>query len=59
MNIAQYFKDTMTELKHVSWPTKKQTVIYTSLVVAISFFVAAYLGVFDYVFSNILQKIIG
>ena len=55
----QYFKDTMAELKHVSWPTKKQTIIYTSLVVAISFFVAAYLGVFDYVFSNILQKIIG
>ncbi len=56
MSLIQYLKDTKAELKHVSWPTRKQTLIYTSLVIAISVFVAVYLGVFDFVFSSLLFK---
>ncbi len=58
MSFIQYLRDTKAELSHVSWPTKKQTVIYTALVIGISAFVAVYLGVFDFVFKNILSKII-
>jgi len=56
MSLIQYLKDTKAELKHVSWPSRKQTLIYTSLVIAISVFVAVYLGVFDFVFSSLLFK---
>lgn len=47
-----YLKDTQAELKHVSWPTNKQSVIYTILVVVISIVVALFVGVFDFVFTR-------
>jgi preprotein translocase subunit SecE len=47
-----YLKDTVAELKHVSWPTQRQTLVYTALVVAISIFMAVFTGLFDFVFSK-------
>lgn len=47
-----YLKDTFAELKHVSWPTQKQAVVYTVLVIVISILVAIFIGVFDFVFSR-------
>jgi preprotein translocase subunit SecE len=55
MGFIQYLKDTATEMKHVSWPTQKQTTIFTVLVIVISLLTAAYLGVFDYIFSKVLE----
>jgi len=49
-----YLKDTAAELKRVSWPTRKQATIYTTLVVVVSIIVAIYIGVFDYVFSEMI-----
>ena len=57
--ITQYFKDTRSELNHVAWPTQKQTVIYTALVVAISLFTAVYLGAFDEIFTTALTRVVG
>jgi len=56
--LIQYFKDTRGELKHVSWPTQKQTAIFTALVILISVIVAAFLGVFDYIFTTALNIVI-
>lgn len=50
-----YLKDTQTELKHVSWPTNKQSVVYTALVVALSILVALYVGLFDFIFTRALD----
>lgn len=47
-----YIKDTRAELRHVSWPTQKQAIIYTALVVGISAIVSLFLGAFDYVFTQ-------
>lgn len=47
-----YIKDTTAELKHVSWPTNKQSIVYTVLVIVISILVAIYIGVFDFLFSK-------
>jgi preprotein translocase SecE subunit len=58
MNPTQYFKDVRSEMHHVSWPTRQQTIIYTSVVIGISLVTAAYLGLFDYLFSAIIQKVI-
>jgi preprotein translocase SecE subunit len=51
-NFINYLKDTLAELKHVSWPTNKQSVVYTVLVIVISALVAVYVGAFDFVFSR-------
>lgn len=56
--ITDYFKETRTELRHVNWPTRKQAAVFTVLVVLVSLATAAYLGVFDYLFSRLLQLII-
>lgn len=59
MGIINYIKETQAELKHVSWPTKKQTMIYTILVIVISVALALYLGFFDALFSGGLKWFIG
>ncbi|OGI82694.1 preprotein translocase subunit SecE [Candidatus Nomurabacteria bacterium RIFCSPLOWO2_02_FULL_44_12] len=57
--ITQYLKDTKTELKHVIWPSRSQTVYYTLIVVALSALIAYFLGIFDFIFSTGLGKILG
>lgn len=53
--LGKYLRDTKAELKHVSWPTQYQAIIYTALVIGISAVAAAMLGAFDYVFTKILD----
>ncbi len=57
--IGQYLKDTQGELRHVAWPTQLQTIVYTVLVALISIGVALYLGLFDYLFTTGLARVIG
>lgn len=54
-----YFKETQAELRHVAWPTRTQTVVYTILVASISIFVALYLGFFDFLFTSTLARLAG
>jgi preprotein translocase subunit SecE len=55
--LSTYITETREEMKHVSWPTRKQTFNFTILVIFISIAVAAYLGFFDYLFSTGLQSL--
>lgn len=54
----EYLRDVRVELTHVSWPTQKQAVVFTLLVVLVSAITAAFLGLFDYVFVEGLQLFI-
>ena len=56
---TEYLKETRAELHHVAWPSQAQTIVYTILVALISLFVAGYLGVFDFLFTNALTKAVG
>ncbi len=56
---VKYIKDTLHELKQVSWPTQKQAFIYTALVIGISAVVALYVGAFDYLFTNAIKFVSG
>ncbi len=58
MKIVDYIKDTRSELKHVSWPTRKQAIVFTVIVILISIGVSLYLGVFDALFSLGLEKVV-
>jgi len=46
-----YLKDTKEEIGHVSWPTQRQALVYTALVIGISAVVAIFLAGVDYAFS--------
>ncbi len=56
--ITEYFQETKTELKHVVWPTRSQTFYYTLIVIILSVVIAYYLGIFDFLFSKGLEKIL-
>ncbi len=56
--LIDYLKETKTELKHVLWPSKSLTFYYTVIVFVLSTLVAYFLGVFDYIFSKGLEKVI-
>jgi preprotein translocase subunit SecE len=57
-SFVAYVKETRSELKHVSWPTKKQTINFTIAVVVISILTSLYLAFFDGIFISILQKVL-
>ncbi|HUO55942.1 MAG TPA: preprotein translocase subunit SecE [Candidatus Paceibacterota bacterium] len=56
--IMQYLKGTRAELRHVAWPTQTQTIVYTLLVAGLSLAVAAYLGLFDFLFTTALSSVV-
>ena len=56
--ISTYIKESVVEMKKVTWPTKKETQQYSILVIAISLVVALYLGALDYIFNFILEIIL-
>ncbi len=58
MSINKYINETRAEMKHVTWPTKKQTIVYSALVIVISLFTAFYLGFFDYIFTMFIKSVI-
>lgn len=58
MSFIDYLRETKGELKHVSWPTQRQTILFTLFVVLISIIIAYFLGFFDYVFKVALEKLI-
>lgn len=56
--LINYIRDTRGELKHVSWPTRRQAIVWSLLVVVVSVAVALFLGFFDYIFATIIQKFV-
>jgi preprotein translocase subunit SecE len=50
-----YLKDTKAEVKHVSWPTQRQAVVFTVLVIVFSVVVAVLLGFADFIFTEALN----
>ena len=57
-NITTYIKEVIEEAKHVTWPSRNQTIFSTVAVLVVSLFVAYYLGVFDYAFSHGLEWVL-
>jgi len=56
--LTQFLKEAKAELMKVNWPTRKQAINYTLIVIGISLAVAFFLGSLDYLFSYILKTFI-
>ena len=56
--MLNYFKEVRAELRHVSWPSGRVTAVYTAVVIAISLATAAYLGILDWIFTSVIQRLI-
>ena len=55
----QFLSEAKTELKKVTWPSPKQTLASTSVVIIIVLIVAIYLGIVDYVLAKLVKYILG
>ena len=55
MRLLNYFKDTRSEMNHVSWPSREQTISFTIVVLIFSILIGLLLGFFDLTFSYILK----
>ena len=53
-----YIKEVIAEAKHVTWPTRNQTISFTVAVLVISALVAYYLGLLDFLFSGGLKYLL-
>ena len=58
MGILNYINETRAEMRHVNWPTKKQTVSFTVLVIVFSLGLAFFLGIFDFIFTLLVEMFI-
>ncbi len=56
--LANYIKASIEEMKKVTWPSKKETIRYTWLVIGLSLAIAAFLGLLDFIFNYALGFII-
>lgn len=56
--VLTFIKESYVELRKVNWPSRKQTINYTIIVVVTSIVVAAFLGFLDGMFSTIIGKFI-
>ena len=58
MKPFQYLKDVKGEMRHVSWPTRRQTTVFTAVIIVISLATAAILGLFDNILAFLLKGIL-
>ena len=55
--IQAFFQEVSVELKKVSWPTRRQTLNATGVVITVSVIVAFFLGIVDVVLARIVGSI--
>ena len=57
--ITAFLESVKIELGKVTWPTRKETVATTGVVVMIVFLISLYLGACDVILSKLMRVILG
>jgi len=55
---VEFTDDVIYELKKVTWPDKDDTVSNTVVVIGVTLFIAAALGIYDYVWAEVTQLVL-
>ena len=55
---VEYIKQSVSELKKVSWPSKEEVKSSTLIVIGTIIFVSLFLGLVDKVISKVIQMVI-
>ncbi len=50
----RFLKEVAREMKNVSWPKRSEAMKLTMIVIASSLLVASFIGVLDFVFTNLM-----
>ncbi len=54
----QFFREVRVELKKVTWPSRKETIASTSVVLVTVFLVGFYLGIVDLGLSRLIKMLL-
>ncbi len=57
--IVQFFREVRVEIKKVTWPTRKETLASTVVVLITTFILAAFLGLVDLILSTGVERLLG
>lgn len=55
LGIIRYLRETRAELRKVTWPTQREALNLTYIVLGVTFVFAMVLGALDYIFSRLFQ----
>lgn len=58
MKIGEFLKDVRIELKKVSWPSREEIIKLTGVVILVSVIIASFLGLLDFTFITLLNKLL-
>ncbi len=56
--IRNYLADVVAEMRKVSWVKRKELLTTTVVVIIFSVLLAAFIGVFDFIFSQLLHLVL-
>ena len=57
--LQRYWRETMGELRKVSWPTRQEAISLTKIVLLVIVVMSAMLGLLDVLFSRFFALILG
>ena len=57
--IQRFFRETMGELRKVSWPSREEATRLTIMVLVVLAFMSALMGVLDFLFARFFGFLIG
>jgi preprotein translocase subunit SecE len=56
--LIAYLRQSRNELTKVVWPSRQTTIRYTAAVLGFSIVLAIFIGGIDYLFTQVIQKVI-
>lgn len=56
--VTRYIRQTRDELRKVVWPTREEATNLTVVVLAVTVTMSAFLGLVDYIFSQVIALLI-
>ncbi len=57
--ITIFYRETVGELRKVTWPTRQEAITLTKIVLIVTFGMSAFLGVLDFLFSRLFGLLLG
>ena len=57
--ISRFWRETVGELRKVTWPTPKEAWALTKIVLIVTVIMAAILGILDFAFSQLIGLLVG
>ncbi len=57
-SLTRYLRETIAELRKVTWPTREEAIRLTLIVITTILVMAVLLGVLDYIYAKLIDLII-